>query len=257
MRILAFSILSIFTMITPAQEDQWRSDVVKNKITVIRIGKIEAQAPPSLSGNSVDGRVAIITPKPTYTMADFCAGKKFPSTIKTGWGLGDVAQLERHREELCKEGKPVGPSTEDIMAAIREHASRIIQAGVVHVQPTSDVLVNKPTYFFSTAEAHQVDVIVGQIPVKLKLLPQYYHWDFGDGTKLTTQTAGGQWPNGDVTHEYRRSGTFQPSVLTTWSISMKLPQGMWIPVPGEGNTSAQASPIRVSEARAVLTNGLQ
>lgn len=31
MRILAFSILSIFTMITPAQEDQWRSDVVKKQ----------------------------------------------------------------------------------------------------------------------------------------------------------------------------------------------------------------------------------
>lgn len=84
MRILAFSILSIFTMITPAQEDQWRSDVVKNKITVIRIGNIEAQTPPSLSGNSVDGRVAIITPKPTYTMADFVRVRSFPPRLKQG-----------------------------------------------------------------------------------------------------------------------------------------------------------------------------
>ncbi|USR80061.1 PKD domain-containing protein [Arcanobacterium pinnipediorum] len=177
-----------------------------------------------------------------------------PEGIPIGFGLGNLAELERQRDQICAEDPDNSPSLAEISEAFKDQASAVINGGQLQNQPANvALLLNKETYFSSTAASHSAALNVAGHSISIKLTPTSYHWDFGDGEEQKTASAGGIWPDGQVRHAYQRSGTYQPAVTVTWSAIAQLPSGSWVPVPGIGYTRVLGQELVVNEARAVLT----
>ncbi len=81
-----------------------------------------------------------------------------------------------------------------------------------------------------------------------------YTWDFGDGTRLTTEDPGAAWPHGTVSHMYRTPGRYQVTVTLRWAADWESPKHPRSPVPGETTTISAPGIAWVHEVRVVLVN---
>ena len=89
-------------------------------------------------------------------------------------------------------------------------------AGVAY-QPGFEPLVNVPVFFWCDLPAifqSRVDII-GEV-VDVALRPSFT-WSFGDGGIYSTTDNGAPYPNGAIRHIYKRPGTYEISLLTTWN----------------------------------------
>lgn len=206
-------------------------------------------------GENLNPTTSVLAQSPSlYTLADFCAGKQFPSSLKAGWGIGNVRELEARREELCAQREENGVSLDDIMQAVHDQASQIIDSGKVIVQPSAGtILVNKDVFYFSTASEHVSAVKVAGENIPLRLTPVSFRWDFGDGNELSTQSPGGKWPDGDVVHAYQKSGRYTPRLDIFWKVDVRLPKAPWLQLPNLGHTQAIGEELDLVEAKTVLT----
>ncbi|QRV02799.1 hypothetical protein JTE88_03460 [Arcanobacterium phocisimile] len=245
-----------FSADTPAmtEGDRWGSSVTDNIVEVGMVVPINSYTrndsdevlPPDLSAPT-------FVP-PRYTISDFCAGIPVPGTVPVGWGIGNLGELESRREEICAADMNQSLTLEAISTAFQDQASTIIDAGEFHIQPeTTSILINKDTYFSSTAVEHTTMLTVAEQEIPIKITPQSYHWQFGDGEEQITSTGGRGWPDGQIRHPYHQQGTYRPTVVVAWSAVVRLPSGTWIQVPGTGYTQSTGREFTVREARAVLT----
>lgn len=144
-------------------------------------------------------------------------------------------------------------SNEEVVAYARDNLRLFIDAGSISMEPDStQVLVNKPVYFQSDSRAQGVSTTLLGRSVQVRVSPQSFEWSFGDGTVFETTSAGGGWPEGDVSHEYSTIGPMQPSVTTRWIVEVSIDGGAWISVPGVGQTTAVSDAIELVEAQSVL-----
>ncbi len=84
-----------------------------------------------------------------------------------------------------------------------------------------------------------------------------YTWDFGDGsTKTVTNSPGGPYPTGDVTHVYTRAAKYTVTLTVEWHVTYDVTVGGvttrgydfgYVDQPGQ-----QTFPVNVVEAHAVL-----
>lgn len=129
-------------------------------------------------------------------------------------------------------------------------------------QPAGNVtLVNLPTFYQVTwsqsgFEPGEVDssVLRGfMVRIRPKLVG--FTYVFGDGSTLgPTMSSGGVYPDGDVTHEYKKRGKFPVRVNTTFGADFSLDGGTWEEIPSTVTVPGPATTITVKEARAVLVN---
>lgn len=146
-------------------------------------------------------------------------------------------------------------SVADLGIYIRDNAQMIIDSGVLTFEPVSgEVVINKDTYFASSATAYTAQVTVLNTPLELRFVPTAYAWDLGDGTRFTTATPGGPYPRGEVRGQYTSPGTYTPSVRISWDASIRIVGGGgWYNVPGDAYTVTVGQPLTSVEAEAVLT----
>lgn len=146
-------------------------------------------------------------------------------------------------------------SVADLGIYIRDNAQMIIDSGFLTFEPASgEVVINKDTYFASSATAYTANVTVLNTPLELRFVPTAYTWDLGDGTRFATATPGGPYPQGDVRGQYTSPGTYTPSVRISWDVSIRIVGGGgWYNVPGDAYTVTVGQPLTPVEAEAVLT----
>ena len=89
--------------------------------------------------------------------------------------------------------------------------------------------------------------------VDLRASPASYTWHHGDGTTQTTISQGRPYPAMDVTHEYQRPGRVSPSVDVTYRVTYRIDDGDWQILDATITAPGPATPLRVREARPVLT----
>ncbi len=122
---------------------------------------------------------------------------------------------------------------------------------VVGIQPPGGrTLINLPTYFeaampaegYGPGQVHEVS-LVGRA-VRIRVLSAGYVFDFGDGTPvLTTRSAGGPYPQGDVRHTYAREGVYPVQVSAVYRGEYSVDGSAWRPV---GQTvTLRAVPVRL------------
>lgn len=131
----------------------------------------------------------------------------------------------------------------------------VTDAGHVSISPNRAwVYVNKPVYFEADAVAHDRQLTVLGQQVTVHLMPVGYTWDAGDGSAaFDTVSPGGAWPDGEVTHTYRKARSNVSVGLTVeWSATFTV-LGTTYPVAGTTIASTASAPFEIREAEAVLT----
>ena len=154
---------------------------------------------------------------------------------------------------FCR-GPSTGMTLQDIMAAFRWKFVPIAPSAT-RFNPANGTLVNIDTIFYADTPGtvHTPVTLLGQ-RVDLTLHPTSWHWTFGDGATMTTDTPGAPYPNTSVTHRYRDTGTYAASVTVTWDGTFTF-AGQTADIPGDTSRSGPTSGVIVREAHAHLVGG--
>jgi hypothetical protein len=138
-----------------------------------------------------------------------------------------------------------------VLTALRRIGLPSLQA---HTQPEGKTLVNLATIFYTRPHAFTRTVTLLGQRVQIHATPSSFRWHYGDGSVGTTSTPGAPYPAKDVTHSYADAHrTVQTSVDVTYTARFRVGNGGWQTIPGAVTIAGPTSPLRVSEATAVLS----
>lgn len=118
--------------------------------------------------------------------------------------------------------------------------------------PGGETLVNFETNFYTRQGEMTRSVQLLGRRVDLDIWPSSYHWVFGDGETLATDSAGSPYPDLDITHDYRNAGGVSPRVDTTYAARFRVDGGPWRDVDGTVTIPGQAEQLQVRTASPVL-----
>ena len=147
--------------------------------------------------------------------------------------------------------KPVAakPAT----ASLSDKLIKLLPAGDINFQPTTQSVVNVPTYFWTqTPERFQAVVPILDVIVYVNLYSTLT-WSFGDGSEMTTLLRGGPFPNPSVTHAYKSKGDKQVNLKVTWQGSWSV-NGVTSPIVGNLITQSVSRNLQVVSAPTLFTN---
>ena len=147
--------------------------------------------------------------------------------------------------------KPVAakPAT----ASLSDKLIKLLPAGDINFQPTTQSVVNVPTYFWTqTPERFQAVVPILDVIVYVNLFSTLT-WSFGDGSEMTTLLRGGPFPNPSVTHAYKSKGDKQVNLKVTWQGSWSV-NGVTSPIVGNLITQSVSRNLQVVSAPTLFTN---
>ncbi len=146
---------------------------------------------------------------------------------------------------------PAAPPGQQVIVTAEDVQSLPIDSGGLVVQPAQPwVLVNLDTVVMTGARAQVLETVVLGVPVRVRVVPVEYAWDFGDGSApVVTTDPGAPWPEHTVAHAYTAAGAVQISLTTQWEAQFQ-PVGTagWLPVTGRASTTEVSEPIEVVTA---------
>jgi hypothetical protein len=194
-------------------------------------------------------------------------------------GLGP--QVTLYRRELGADGAPTtgwqiigttcladqvpGNRVLDSLQILSAFRNTDFTKPTVHLQPEGNVtLVTLPTYFevtwpddgFKPGEIDPVTLMGYQL--RIRPSGQSYDYFFGDGDSSgPTQSFGGIYPTGDITHVYTKAGVYDSHVDVNYGGDYSVNGSEWIPIlengiPATVRIPGQPQPVTVRTARARL-----
>lgn len=135
----------------------------------------------------------------------------------------------------------------------------------ITTQPKGDVtLVGLDTYYkvnwtpagFQPEEIDAIDparMNGYQVDVRVKL--DHFVWQFGDGQSFgPTNSEGGVYPSGNITHQYLAGGGYPASVNTTFAGDFRINGGAWAPIPNMVTVPGPPTTVTVKTAQAQLVD---
>lgn len=129
-----------------------------------------------------------------------------------------------------------------------------LPAATLVIQPPDGLtLVNFDTNFYttSTRPITRTVTLLGQ-RVTIEATPAEFHWSFGDGGAVTTTDPGAPYPDLTVTHNYLQTGTYRPSLATTFTGRFRVGGGAWQQIPGTVTIDGNGQAVRAIEAQPKL-----
>mgnify|MGYP006204134169 CR=1 FL=1 len=149
------------------------------------------------------------------------------------------------------------PGTQEVVTVglIRTAFAELkLPAGKLVIQPPDGLtLVNFDTNFYttSTQPISRNVTLLGQ-SVTLEATPATFTWTFGDGQSMATDIPGRPYPKLDITHNYLRTGTYLPSLSTTYTGRFRVGNGPWRQIPGTVTIDGTGQSLRAIEAQPKL-----
>ena len=138
-------------------------------------------------------------------------------------------------------------------ASLSDKLIKLLPAGDINFQPTTQSVVNVPTYFWTqTPERFQAVVPILDVIVYVNLYSTLT-WSFGDGAEMTTLLRGGPFPNPSVTHAYKSKGDKQVNLKVTWQGTWSV-NGVTSPIVGNLITQSVSRNLQVVSAPTLFTN---
>ena len=131
---------------------------------------------------------------------------------------------------------------------------------VVHTQPEGNVtLVTLPTFFEVTWRTAgfrpgQIDpvTLMGK-RVQIRPTSNGFTYVFGDGSSpLQTDSPGGIYPDGDITHAYVKAGVYRIQIDITYGGEFSVEGGEWIAIPDQITVAGAPQTLTVKTANARL-----
>ncbi len=127
----------------------------------------------------------------------------------------------------------------------------------VSIQPVGHrTLVTLPTYFeltwptngYEPGEVRTVRLLGHRVRIKPTFKHNVFH--FGDGTTSgPTESSGGPYPSGDVTHSYDRSGTYATHISTVYGGQFSVDGADWADIPGTITIQGPSQQLEVLTAK--------
>jgi hypothetical protein len=150
-------------------------------------------------------------------------------------------------------------------AMVRERVSRLIPAAAIGLAPEQTTLVNIETVMWVDAPRQRTlpaITILGR-SVRITIRLAQVSWNFGDGERDTSPTAGkaydGRTDPCDARlcpsyygHLYVHTGMMQISATATWTATFTVGTGRPVTIPGTVTGPTATAPIHVKQARGVL-----
>jgi hypothetical protein len=150
---------------------------------------------------------------------------------------------------VVKKPIPAKPAT----ASLSDKLIKLLPAGDINFQPTTQSVVNIPTYFWTQTPARfQAVVPILDVIVYVNLYSTLT-WSFGDGSEMTTLLRGGPFPNPSVTHAYKTKGDKQVNLKVTWQGTWSV-NGVTSPIVGKLITQSVSRNLQVVSAPTLFTN---
>ena len=138
-------------------------------------------------------------------------------------------------------------------ASLSDKLTKLLPAGDINFQPSSQSVVNIPTYFWTqTPERFQAVVPILDVIVYVNLYSTLT-WSFGDGSEMTTLLRGGPFPNPSVTHAYKTKGDKEVNLKVTWQGTWSV-NGVTSPIVGNLITQSISRNLQVVSAPTLFTN---
>ena len=104
-------------------------------------------------------------------------------------------RFEEH-ERLCTP-QPQATSGFTVTASDIQHLP--IDPGTLTMQPAQDwVLINIETIAYTTAAPQEFDTTLLDTPIRVRVTPTAYTWDFAEGQPFTTTHPGAPYPDHTV-----------------------------------------------------------
>ncbi|HEY5247365.1 MAG TPA: hypothetical protein VIJ15_02780 [Dermatophilaceae bacterium] len=210
------------------------------------------------------------------TAGDMCVGAIQACAGNTPQ-QGQGPQIRLYRRELDAKGVPISTAWQllgttcfpqivpgrpvlgmgQILAAFRNTGWA---KPTTHIQPEGNVtLITLATYFevkwpaegFQPGEIDTVRLMGQQ--VRIRPTSHGFTYVFGDGTPaLNTDSPGGTYPTGDVTHVYANAGIYSSHIDITYGGEFSVDGGPWVPIPDTVSVAGQLQPLTVRTAHARL-----
>ena len=137
-------------------------------------------------------------------------------------------------------------------ASLSDKLIKLLPTGDINFQPTTQSVVNVPTYFWTqTPERFQAVVPILDVIVYVNLYSTLT-WSFGDGSEMTTLLRGGPFPNPSVTHAYKSKGDKQVNLKVTWQGTWSV-NGVTSPIVGNLITQSISRNLLVVSAPTLFT----
>ena len=153
------------------------------------------------------------------------------------------------KKPIVKKASVPKPNT----ASLSDKLIKLLPAGDINFQPTTQSVVNIPTYFWTqTPERFQAVVPILDVVVYVNLYSTLT-WSFGDGSEMTTMLRGGPFPNPSVTHAYKTKGDKEVNLKVTWQGTWSV-NGVTSPIVGNLITQSISRNIQVVSAPTLFTS---
>jgi hypothetical protein len=185
-----------------------------------------------------------------------CAGAIDAPQCKKGQSayrlyLATKAEPQHLVDEVCLGGLddvvPVGQRAAQLAARYMKDV-RPPPAGV-RTQPPDGILVQLTVYFIvDQPTPAPAPFGPAALTEKITIAASSYSWDWGDGSEpLDTDSPGGPYPDGDVTHAYHQNGPVTATVTTTWTGTYTFSVGGRTlgPFPATG-TASRSQPVHLT-----------
>ncbi|MDP1877271.1 MAG: hypothetical protein Q8M17_06930 [Actinomycetota bacterium] len=149
---------------------------------------------------------------------------------------------------------PAGPVT---VVTVGRHVGERLERSVPPLrprhQPSVGVVTQAPVAFAAGQSESGIDeqMTLAGLSVSLRARPGW-DWSFGDGSRLSTDQAGGAYPDLSVAHAYRHAGRYWVAVTCSWVAEFSVAGLGPYPVPEAVNQHAEWL-LPVGEGRAVLS----
>lgn len=150
-----------------------------------------------------------------------------------------------------RSGEPPQELTEEMILE-QFHQTQFALPSASVEPPGGRVLVNLPVYFeltwpedgFEPEEIDTSEIIGHEVRIRPTLDSVTYF--FGDGESIgPTESLGGSYPDGDVTHEYTDATAVEPYISVVYGGEVSVDGGAWSTIPGSVTVDGPATPLDV------------
>jgi hypothetical protein len=145
--------------------------------------------------------------------------------------------------------------------AIDEFYTNKIAVPAPTVSPEKATFANFPNIFSTPIREQVQNTGITVAKVKIKFVPAFYRWEFGDDTKLDTTDPGKPYDpnlanrvddvekNFPVTHRFDTTGQFDIRLTVTFHGAYSINGGPWQTIPGSTAATSPPHTLTVKQAR--------
>ena len=132
--------------------------------------------------------------------------------------------------------------------SLSDQITRLLPGSKILYQPSNGALTDVPVYFWSdTNSVFSVVTTILGVGVNVLMNPSFV-WNFGDGSTLTTSSAGSPYPDSTITHTYKSAGSYTVNLAISWAGSWAAQGAAMVPILGGAIVQSASATIQVSPA---------